>query len=363
MAMPSPPRQETMAPHERMGAIMMGQKPDRVPFSPFIFGFCAKNVGLPVSTVYEDAEKSFFAQLRTAEMYGYDGAPLYGYASYGGWEFGGDIKMPRSRWEQAPVVAHYPVESEEDVDRLELPDVERAGSLPISMTFSRLQEKFGMPITVQLVGVVTLVGELCSVDRMCRWMIKRPELVHKLMRKAVDHLVDVAKLWVDTFPVERMQPFVGDATSANQVISPKQFEEFALPYQKEVHEKVLDMGVMSMFNHICGEQNLNLPFWRQIPHGRDGVPGILSFGHEVDLTTAIEMFGEDNIIAGNVEPRLIQNGTPEEVFAACVACLEKGKQAPNYRYMLMAGCEVPVEAPPYNLFTMRKAVMEHGFYD
>jgi len=32
-------------------------------------------------------------------------------------------------------------------------------------------------------------------------------------------------------------------------------------------------------------------------------------------------------------------------------------------YRLMAGCEVLVHAPPYNLYVMKKAIMDCGFYD
>jgi uroporphyrinogen-III decarboxylase len=32
-------------------------------------------------------------------------------------------------------------------------------------------------------------------------------------------------------------------------------------------------------------------------------------------------------------------------------------------YVLMAGCEVPVNAPPYNIFTMLKACKAFGQYD
>ena len=45
-----------------MHSILMRQRPDRVPFMPFIFGYCAKNVGYPIHSVYDDAEKSFWAQ-------------------------------------------------------------------------------------------------------------------------------------------------------------------------------------------------------------------------------------------------------------------------------------------------------------
>ncbi|MBW1852509.1 MAG: methyltransferase, partial [Deltaproteobacteria bacterium] len=110
------PRRETMTPPERMHAILTRKRPDRVPFIPFISGFCAKNVGYPVRSFYDDPEKSFWAQMWTAEMFGYDGGPLYGYASFGGWEFGGDIKMPEGDWESAPVVSRFPVKTPEEVE-------------------------------------------------------------------------------------------------------------------------------------------------------------------------------------------------------------------------------------------------------
>ena len=71
------------------------------------------------------------------------------------------------------------------------------------------------------------------------------------------------------------------------MIGPKHFEEFALPYIKEYNEKVLDLGFKTIFVHLCGEQNANLPFWAEIPMGD---PGIISIGHEVELETAAKYF-------------------------------------------------------------------------
>jgi uroporphyrinogen decarboxylase len=82
----------------------------------------------------------------------------------------------------------------------------------------------------------------------------------------------------------------------------------------------------------------------------------------VDLRKAIEVFGDKHAIAGNIEPQVIQNGTNQQVYELCKIAIEKAKMAPN-GYLLMAGCEVPVQAPPYNIYVMKKAVMEHGFYD
>jgi uroporphyrinogen decarboxylase len=363
--MPGALRPDTMSTPQRFMALLMGQKPDRVPFSPFIFAQCARNVGYPVSAIFDNAQTSFFAQLWSAELYGYDGSPMYGYASYGAWEFGGEVRMPQGPREMAPVVLRHPVQNEKDVEEIlkVRPDFEKSGCNPISLEFGRMQASFGMPVTCLTGGAFTMVGNLCGVDNLSRWMIRRPELVHKMLRHMVDYLVDLVKFWGDTFGWQMLQTFTGDPTSSNQVISPKQFQEFVLPYQRELNQKTIDMGVKSLRYHICGEQNANLPHWAQIPFGGDGIPGQLSFGHEVDLDDAIKWLGENNVIAGNVNPTIILQGTPQEVYDECVKAIEKGKKAPKYHFMLMSGCEVPLDAPPYNIYTMQKAVREHGWYD
>lgn len=115
---------------DRVDALLKCKKPDRVPLYHFVFGFCARNVGYPVASMYNDPEKSFMAQLWTFEQYGFDGGPDFGYASYGGWGFGGEIKFPNSEWQQAPSHGNFVVNSEEDLAKLRLPDVKKVGWLP-----------------------------------------------------------------------------------------------------------------------------------------------------------------------------------------------------------------------------------------
>ena len=207
---------------------------------------------------------------------------------------------------------------------------------------------------------MTTAANVCGVATLCRWMLKRPELAHRVLR-CRRSLGRRGEAVGENFDAGHLLPFIGEPTSANQILSPRQFEEFVLPYQRELHEKILDLGVPSIICHICGDQTNNFPHWKQIPYSLDGGPGILSFDHRVSLAGAIELFGRDHIIAGNVEPRLIQDGQPQEVYQACVQALEIGKTAPR-GYLLMSGCEVPALAPPYNVYTMVKAVREHGNY-
>jgi len=344
---------------ERSEVLLHGQRPDRVPLYPFALGFCARNVGYPLSSMYNDPEKSFMAQLWTFEQYGFDGIPEFGYASYGGWEFGGEIKFPSGEWEQAPSHGKFAVNSEKDLEKLKLPNVKKDGMLPIAMEFSKLQDKFGMPISIVLGGNFTIAGNICPVEKLCRWMVKSPESVHRILRLATDHIIEVVQYWVDTFGADRVMPKIWEPLAANYIISPKQFEKFVLPYLKETSKKILAMGIKHIFYHICGEQNLNLPYWAKVPMGN---PGIVSVGHQVDLSTAIKYFGNTCIIAGNVEPAVIQNGSPQQVYELCKACIKKAKYAPR-GFMLMSGCEIPPMAPPYNVYMMRKAVEDFGWYE
>ena len=51
---------EMMTSPERIKAILREQPVDRVPLWNFVLGFCAKNIGYPVASIYNNPEKSFY---------------------------------------------------------------------------------------------------------------------------------------------------------------------------------------------------------------------------------------------------------------------------------------------------------------
>jgi uroporphyrinogen decarboxylase len=349
---------ETLTSAERMAAVVKGEQPDRVPVIPFVFGHTALVCGQPLARVYDDAAESFRCQVLCQEMYGYDGGPLYAYASAGGWEFGGEVEFPYKKYSGAPVVSRHPVRSEADALNLKVPDdVSMAGALPIALELSRRQAEHGMPVTLQIGSPFTWAGSVIGEDLMMTWMLKKPAVVHHVLDKVSEFAVRVAEHYAAEFGAENLTAFHGAATESNKLISPKQFETFVLPYYQRINKRVIDLGVSSFFIHICGEQNRNLEYWQRVP-----VPerSILSFGREVSLQTAMDMF-PDQIIAGNVDPALIQEGRPEDVLEQARECIETAKYHKG-GYVLMAGCDVPPLAPPVNVFQLVKAAREFGRY-
>lgn len=317
--------------------------------------FAVQNLGFPVVSAYNDPVKAFDAQLKTIAMFGEDGIPrmAVGGASDITWAFGGDIKWPTGEFDMAPVPLNHPVSSEADTDALEMPaDVHMAGPLPMYLEFAGLQHAHGLPVFPFITSPIEGARSLCGPELLMRWMVKKPGLAHRLLRTATDYSSAVIKLFRHRFPDDVLMIYVAAPTASNQMISPTLFERFVLPYQHELHTKALDIGVSHIFCHVCGDHNKNLPMWQEIPMGD---PGIVSFGHEIDIKKAIRFFGDHCVIAGNIEPAVIHLGTPKAVFHGCMEAIEKGTKAPR-GYILMPGCGIPPNVPSYNLLMLKKAV-------
>jgi uroporphyrinogen decarboxylase len=345
--------------NERWVALLNRQPVDRIPVFGPSFGFAAVNAGLSIVDFYNNPQKSYDSQMRTAEKFGFQEIPFTVCGSIGGWEFGGEINWPSSEFAQAPTVRKHPVETPDDVMNLKVPDVKTAGIVPIMTEIIKLVDKSSSPYICGFVSSpFNTAGMISGVDKLTKWMLKKPDAAHRLLRLATDFVTNLAQYWADEFGAERIIAAMGEPSASNQVISPKQFEQFALPYIKEACQALLSIGYKHIFMHICGEQNLNLPYWTQIPFGH---PGMVSFGHEVDLETAAKYFPND-IIMGNIEPVLFQTGKPEQVYEAAKVCIEKGKRHPG-GFILASGCEMPPMASEENVWAMMQAVSDLGWYE
>jgi uroporphyrinogen decarboxylase len=317
---------------------------DRIRVHLFAADWSVAQAGLPARAVHENPKQSFDAQLRSQERWGFDSPPYYAYATYGTWEGEGHLGFPSSELRQQPTQPYYPVKEERDVEMLKLPDVTGAGMLPQAMRFSRLQQEHGLPVSVVIGGTFTIAGNICGLERLLRWMMASSGTVHQIMQRACDHLVDIVAHWVGAFGADQLVPTVWESLPTNRIMSPRHFGEFVLPYQRELHERILDLGIRQILCHICGEQGRNLVHWAQIPMGR---PGLVSVGPEIDLEEASQTFPDD-ILMGNLDPAAIQMGTAEEVFDLAVQCIDVGRKHPG-GFILAPGCELGAQTSVENV--------------
>jgi uroporphyrinogen decarboxylase len=319
--------------------------------------FAVQNAGHPVAAAYNDAQKSFESQVDAITQFGEDGIPrmAVGGASDVTWAFGGELKWPADEYSMAPTATRHPAHSEAEVEVLTMPeDIAAAGPLPLYLDFARRCHENGLPVFPFITSPIEGARSICGPELLMRWLIKKPELAHRLLRLATDYSAAVVRLFADLFPPANILTYLAAPTASNQMLSPKFFAKFVLPYQKELHEKILETGIRHIYCHICGEQNKNLSLWRDIPMGN---PGIVSFGHEVAIETAVKYFGNNCIIAGNIEPAIIHLGQPDEVYRLSMAALAEGSRSPC-GHILMPGCGIPPNVPAENLLMLKKAAAD-----
>jgi len=351
---------------ERVEALLRREKPDRVPNWPFSArGFAAIHTKLSIADAYNNPKKSLEAQRKVARDFNWVCGPRIGYAAYGGWEFGGEVKWPSGQWAQAPSVIRFPVETLEEAMKIEAPkDVSKVGMVPLMKEFFDLssKDKFdNEPFNVmfQIGGPFNTAAMICSPEKLCKWVIKKPDVAHHLVQIATDHMVDLSKYFSGLYGTKGVIAFSGEAVGTNDLISAKQFEEFVMPYFRDAHKKILAMGFKYIYSHLCGEQNQNLPFWAQIPFGD---PGFVSIGHEVELAAAGKFFPKD-IIVGNLEPAIIQVRTPEEVYEAAMKNIIDGMTKCPGGYIFSPGCETGPKTSAESVMAIGRAIDDVGWYD
>ncbi|MFC1902150.1 uroporphyrinogen decarboxylase family protein [Chloroflexota bacterium] len=356
-------RTGAMTDRQRVEALLNHQKPDRVPIWPFAYhGFAVIYSNLSIYDAYTNPEACYYALRQTCRDFGWVFFPRISYAAMGAWEFGGEVRLPSGEYDQAPMVTRYPVEKDEDVYNLKWPGPD-SGFYPVARKYNELarQERLDnepFNASINAGGGFGLACNIVGVERFLKWLIKKPELAHYLIRTLSDWMLEGLPKQREALGTDGVLGMSGGATTSNQLISPAQFAEFALPTLKEQREKLKALGYKTTFVHICGDHNDNLPFWSQIDFGD---PAIISVGHEVKLATAAKYFPGD-IILGNLEPAIVQTATPAEVYEATKEVVEEGKKIAG-GYIFSTGCDLPPKSPVENVMMMNKAVDDFGWYD
>ena len=356
-------KSELMTNGQRIEALLNRQKPDRVPLWPFfdMTGYAAVYHNHPIQDAYKDPQLSLEMQRKVCQDFGWICSPFF--PAFGVNDFGGERKLPTSEFSQAPSTVRFPIEKEEDIENLKTPDLTQAVGIAHESEFYKLccqNRPDNQPFKILLLlapNPYEWAGKLCRPELLNRWIIKRPELVHRILSATSNIINDLLDYWYRAFGTDEVLVFSAGVICSNQIISPKHFEQFVLPSLREWHQRVLNKGYQRFYCHVCGEQNLNLPYWQQVPMGK---PGIISIGHEVNLEKASLYFPEQ-ILVGNMQPSILQTGSPEESYNTVAKIIQQGKQLRS-GFMFSMGCQFPPLAKLENVKAMNQAMDDFGWY-
>jgi len=143
--------------------------------------------------------------------------------------------------------------------------------------------------------------------------------------------------------------FIGLTRTSASLLSPRQFEEFALADLMETCEYLVRHGLNPLL-HLDNDWTAFFPYFRELPAGKC----ILNLDGSSDIFKAKEVLGDRMCIMGDVPAALLKLGTVEEVEAYCERLIREVGDGGGF--ILSSGCDIPIDAKPENVRAMLQSV-------
>lgn len=241
--------------------------------------------------------------------------------------FGSTIRVSD---EEVPTVIGSVVNTEEEADALEIPEI-GAGRTSIYIEAIEKAAKLieDRPILAGAIGPFSLAGRLMDVSETMIYCYEEPDMVHTVLEKVTEFIIKYCLEYkrVGANGIVLAEPLAG-------LLSPSLAEEFSADYVKKIVDAVQDDEFIIVY-HNCGNCTI-----QQIDSIiATGCP-LLHFGNAIDMAEMMPHIPAHIAAAGNVDPAgQFRNGTTESIKAATKEIMDKCCKYPNF--IISSGCDIP----------------------
>ena len=258
--------------------------------------------------------------------------------------FGAEIRFSD---DEVPTVVGSIVNSPEDADKLEIPDLEKGRCLKyISAIKGACELIKDRPVFAGVIGPFSLAGRLMDVSEAMINCCTEPEMVHLTMEKVSEFLITYIKAYKEAGAngIVMAEPLTG-------LLSPDLAEEFSEPYVRKIVEAVQDDEFIVIY-HNCGD-NILLMVDSILATGA----AAYHFGNVVEMKDMLAKIPEDTVAMGNIDPaRQIKGGTPESIKEETMRIMSECCSYPNF--VISSGCDIPPSSSWENITAFFEAVDE-----
>lgn len=343
---------ETMNGYQRIRATLGGEPHGRVPVMLHNFMMAAREAGITMKQYREDPQAICRAFTEAVGKYGYDGILV----DIDTTTLAGALGVPLDFPENLPARCAGPrLESLEEVRNLPPPWVAEYWGVQVLLEAVRLLKGvFGDEVFIRGNCDQSPFSLASCVRSTSGWLldIAEPEnatLVHELLEHCTAATVQLIELMAET---GAHMVSNGDSPAGPDMISPRMYAEFALPYEKRIvrraHDKGLPYGL-----HICGKTDRILA--AMVSTGADA----LELDFKTDVVLARDTLAGATTFIGNIDPSgVLALGTPLLVERKTRELLSVFAATP--RFILNAGCAIPSDTPPENIRAMIRAARQTG---
>jgi uroporphyrinogen decarboxylase len=336
--------------YQRISAAMRGERADTVPIMLHNFMMAAREAGVTMREFRSQPEAIARSFIQAIETYGYDGVGVDVDTTTLAGAVGVPVDFPKD--EPARCYGRR-LKSLEEVDDLEPVDILRYHGVQVWLEGVRqLVRHFGSEIYVR--GncdqcPFNLAALMCSIDD---WMVALTddanlERVHRLLDYTTGVTTQFLRLMAATGAHMLSN---GDSLASPDLISPRLYRDFALPYEQRIAAVAHELGLPYVL-HICGKTDRILS--DMVRTGADG----LDLDYKTDVRLAHDTLLDRTTFIGNIDPSgVLARGTPRLVEQTTRELLEVFKDTP--RFILNAGCAIPSTTPPENIRALMRTARE-----
>jgi uroporphyrinogen-III decarboxylase len=384
-----------MTPEQRIRVALEGGTPDRVPVAPFIHYFAATYAGYSQAHLWEDHRAYREAMRKT-------------FRDLGPWDasFLLDAHGPVAMSFLIPMKARIPgrdlprnspmqlIEEEvmlrEDYDWLARQPSRKDWTL-FGLFLRRLALRIHDPLGRSLSGHLQMaldlarngVYNLMDIRMWLRWgitvlyglgleapfdtlslarslrhfsvdILQHPDRIREATRKLVPGFLLLARAGCKATGIPRF--IIMCHRSSNDFLSPRQFASLAFPSLKEICLALIREKIVPIL-HCDGNWDKNLDCFRELPTGRF----CLQFDGRTDIFRASRILEGHCTLFGDVPASMLVLASPGEVDRYCKRLIKR--VGANSAFILGAGCEIPSDARPANVWTLIRAVEKYGYYN
>lgn len=123
----------------------------------------------------------------------------------------------------------------------------------VVQTISNLSHKHpDVPAIGSLTGPVSTAASIVDPMRFLKDLRKDKENSHRVLDYVTNHLIEFAQLMVENGATAIS---IADPTATGEILGPKMFGEYAVPYLNKLVDAIHKMGVPAIV-HICGNMNM-----------------------------------------------------------------------------------------------------------
>ena len=330
-----------------MLAVLNGQTADHLACMPITMMFAADVLGVPYERYARDHRVMADAQVKTAEMFGFDHVSAIGPPPPETCDLGAKVQW----YENQPpsmIEAEALLEEKSALGRIQAcPPVQGERIENRIQGIELLRGKAGNELLVEgwASGPCAAAADLRGLNRLMTDFYDDPGFVHELLDFASQEGIRFA-----CAQIEAGADSIGVGDAAASLVGPHIYKEFVWPRELKLVQAIQKRGAKVRL-HICGNTRRILDMMGRL--GSD----LIDIDFPVTLKLAREQTGPLQTLSGNLDPvRDLRNGSPASI-AAALGTLWKNAGAP---WIVAPGCEIVRDTPHENVRALTAFASSHS---